>query len=86
MFDNHSHLWPTSLPNGKDIRTSMYVCICNALKHRQLSAAATDPAVETVPQLFRTCGARPKCGRCIDDVAELMSTVRQPARPALAAE
>lgn len=64
----------------------MYVCICNALKCRQLSAAASDPSVETVPQLFKSCGARPKCGRCMDDMADLMTAVRQPASAALAAE
>ncbi|MEN0653150.1 MULTISPECIES: (2Fe-2S)-binding protein [Hyphobacterium] len=64
----------------------MYVCICNALKHGQLSAAAADPSVESVPHLFKSCGARPKCGRCIDDMADLMSAVRQPESAALAAE
>ncbi|MAL08172.1 MAG: hypothetical protein CMF74_00715 [Maricaulis sp.] len=64
----------------------MYVCICNALKHGQLSAAASDPQVESVPQLFQSCGARPRCGRCLDDMADLMTAVRQPQSAALAAE
>ena len=64
----------------------MYVCICNALKHNQLKAAAAERDVASVPELFRSCGARPKCGRCLDDMADLMSAVRQPESAAFAAE
>lgn len=53
----------------------MYVCICNALKDRQLAAAAND--ARTVAQVFRRCGARPKCGKCLPDVAELIEERRE---------
>lgn len=63
----------------------MYVCICNALKDRQL-ADASDGA-RTVADVFRRCGRRPQCGKCLSDVAQIIEDNRQDngARP-LAAE
>ena len=54
----------------------MYVCICNALKDRQLSVAAADPDVRTAACVFKRCDARPKCGRCLPDVAEMIAAHR----------
>ncbi len=54
----------------------MYVCICNALKDKQLTAAAADDA-RTVAQVFRRCGARPQCGKCLPDVAALIEQQRE---------
>ena len=48
----------------------MYVCICNALKDRQLAAAATD--AKSVGEVFRRCDARPQCGKCLPDVAKMI--------------
>lgn len=63
----------------------MYVCICNALKDRQLSAAAND--AKSVGEVFRRCDARPQCGKCLPDVAKMIETAREPApADALAAE
>lgn len=53
----------------------MYVCICNALREKQLSAAAGDDA-RTVGEVFRRCGARPQCGKCLPDVAEVIERRR----------
>jgi bacterioferritin-associated ferredoxin len=55
----------------------MYVCICNALKDRELAAAAGDDA-RSVADVFRRCGARPKCGKCLPDVAQMIEDARQP--------
>ena len=65
----------------------MYVCICNALKDKQMSAAAGDDA-HTVAEVFKRCGARPKCGKCLPDVAELIEERRAAgqASHAIAAE
>jgi bacterioferritin-associated ferredoxin len=52
----------------------MYVCICNALKDRQLAAAAKD--ARSVGEVFRRCQARPQCGKCLPDVAELIDSAR----------
>ena len=47
----------------------MYVCICNAVRDRDLSTALSDNAgAASVPAVFRQLGCAPKCGRCLDEV------------------
>lgn len=53
----------------------MYVCICNALRDRELAAAAGDEA-RTVADVFRRCGRRPQCGKCLPDVARMIEDAR----------
>ncbi|MEM9263004.1 MAG: (2Fe-2S)-binding protein [Pseudomonadota bacterium] len=52
----------------------MYVCICNAIRDRDFHEAAKD--AETVSQVFKKCGARPKCGKCVSDVADIVEDTR----------
>lgn len=54
----------------------MYVCICNALRDKELKAAAADPSVREVGCVFKRCDARPRCGRCLPDVAEMIALSR----------
>ncbi len=42
----------------------MYVCICNAIKDKDVSTAVAGGA-GTVASVFKSHGHRPKCGRCI---------------------
>jgi len=53
----------------------MYVCICNALKDRQLAAAAND--AKSVGEVFRRCDARPQCGKCLPDIARMIESARE---------
>ena len=53
----------------------MYVCLCNALKDRQLEAAAAAGA-KNVGEVFRRCAARPKCGKCLPDVAKMIEAAQ----------
>ncbi len=63
----------------------MYVCICNALKDKELAAAAGGDA-RSVADVFRRCGRRPQCGKCLPDVAEMIEDGRrQGAGPRLIA-
>ena len=55
----------------------MYVCICNALKDKQLTAVAGDAS--NVAQVFNRCGARPQCGKCLPDVAKIIEDTRDDA-------
>ncbi|MBY0423462.1 MAG: (2Fe-2S)-binding protein [Parvularculaceae bacterium] len=48
----------------------MFVCICNALRDRELKAAAAD--ARGVAEVFRRCGKRPQCGKCLPDVAQMI--------------
>ncbi|WP_411818926.1 (2Fe-2S)-binding protein [Hyphococcus formosus] len=52
----------------------MYVCICNALRDKELASASSD--ARNVAEVFRRCGRRPKCGKCLPDVAKLIEESR----------
>ncbi|WP_428410195.1 (2Fe-2S)-binding protein [Hyphococcus sp.] len=64
----------------------MYVCICNALKDRQLADASH--GARNVAEVFRRCGRRPQCGKCLPDVAQMIEAARDEgdSAPLLAAE
>ena len=53
----------------------MYICICNALKDKEL-AAAVSADVRSVSDVFRRCGHRPQCGKCLPDVARMIEDAR----------
>ena len=63
----------------------MYVCICNALKDKEIAAAAQGEA-RCVADVFRRCGRRPQCGKCLPDVAQIIEDERSESAVALAAE
>ena len=64
----------------------MYICICNALRDKDLSAASG--GARSVAEVFRRCGRRPQCGKCLTDVAQIIEDTRDAATDAqaLAAE
>ncbi|MEM9168707.1 MAG: (2Fe-2S)-binding protein [Pseudomonadota bacterium] len=49
----------------------MYVCICNAIREREMERAVRDGS-RTVADVFRGCGRRPQCGKCLPSVASLI--------------
>ena len=53
----------------------MFVCICNALKDKELVEAAQGD-VCNVAEVFKRCGRRPQCGKCLPDVADIIETVQ----------
>jgi bacterioferritin-associated ferredoxin len=62
-------------PSQSGPENPMYICICNALKDKELAAASSD--ARTVADVFRRCGARPQCGKCLADVAQIIEDVRE---------
>lgn len=62
----------------------MYVCICNALKDRQIKAEAGE--VKSVGEVFRRCGTRPQCGKCLPDIARMIEEARGCEHASVAAE
>lgn len=62
----------------KDWLQVMIVCICNALNDKTL-AAAVGRDVCSVGEVFRRCGGRPQCGKCLPDIAEIIEQKRAPA-------
>jgi bacterioferritin-associated ferredoxin len=59
----------------------MYVCLCNALKCRDVKAAAAAGARD-VPGVFKACGAKPKCGRCFEEAARFLTPQTAQPEPA----
>lgn len=55
----------------------MIVCICNALRDRELAAASGE--ARTVADVFKRCGRRPQCGKCLPDVASMIERARDAA-------
>lgn len=62
----------------------MYVCICNALHDRQIKANAED--AKSVGEVFRRCGTRPQCGKCLPDIAKMIEDARSCEHAHVAAE
>jgi bacterioferritin-associated ferredoxin len=59
----------------------MYVCLCNALKCRDVKAAA-EAGARDVAGVFKACGAKPKCGRCFEEAARFLPTEVEQRVPA----
>lgn len=52
----------------------MYICICNALRDKDLAAASG--GARSVADVFKRCGRRPQCGKCLTDVAQIIEDTR----------
>ena len=63
----------------------MYVCLCNALNDRDLAEAARLERA-SVAEVFRRCGAKPRCGKCLPDVAQMIADARALEETCAAAE
>jgi bacterioferritin-associated ferredoxin len=51
----------------------MYVCICNAISDRQ-ARSHTDSAGCSVAAFYRALGVKPKCGKCVPVVREMLAS------------
>jgi bacterioferritin-associated ferredoxin len=49
----------------------MYLCICNAITDRQARSYST-PSVCSVAAFYRALGVKPKCGKCVPVVREIL--------------
>ncbi|MBL8628720.1 MAG: (2Fe-2S)-binding protein [Rhodospirillaceae bacterium] len=54
----------------------MYVCICNALRKSQITAAAQNGAA-TVEAAYAACDAKIQCGHCQDEAHDVITEARQ---------
>jgi bacterioferritin-associated ferredoxin len=52
----------------------MYVCLCNGVTDRDVrdTASAHDG---TISEVYRALGVRPKCGKCVPMVCEIVRAV-----------
>lgn len=61
----------------------MIVCLCNALRCTQFKDAARSGASD-VASAFKACGAKPRCGRCLEEAAATMAKAVADPVPAAA--
>lgn len=54
---------------------SMYVCICNAISDRQ-ARSYTDSGACSVAAFYRSLGVKPKCGKCVPALRDMLTTGR----------
>jgi bacterioferritin-associated ferredoxin len=60
----------------------MYVCLCNAITDRDFRAHAADESC-TVATVYRSLGTKPKCGKCVPYVRQLLQQVVEIPHPQL---
>jgi bacterioferritin-associated ferredoxin len=67
----------------------MYLCICRAIRERDVDAAVRAGARRPV-DVFRACGQSPQCGGCAGDLRQRICHVQAmqiaEARPDMAAD
>jgi bacterioferritin-associated ferredoxin len=61
----------------------MYVCVCNAVTDRDVRTHAERDA-NTVSTVYRSLGFKPKCGKCVPLVRQLMRQAVELPEPAAA--
>jgi bacterioferritin-associated ferredoxin len=61
----------------------MYVCMCNALRDRDVAAAAAAGA-RTAMDAYSALGAAPRCGRCLPFAQQFVERCHGPAEAELA--
>lgn len=49
----------------------MYVCNCNGIREREVRAAIEGGA-QRPADVFRTCGSRPQCARCVCEIKTMI--------------
>ena len=62
----------------------MYVCLCNAITDRDFRAHAAEENA-TVSMVYRSLGTKPKCGKCVPYVRQLLRQVVEIPHPQLIA-
>lgn len=51
----------------------MYVCICNALKAKDVQSAVSNGAGK-VSEVFQSSGCKADCGRCFKDMRQMIES------------
>jgi bacterioferritin-associated ferredoxin len=58
----------------------MYVCLCNGITDRDFRAHAVDENC-TVSTVYRSLGTKPRCGKCVPYVKQLLRQVTEMPHP-----
>ncbi len=59
----------------------MYVCLCNAFTDRQVRAVCPG-AGSSAAAVYCALGVRPKCGKCVPTVRQILDEVSSAVTPA----
>ena len=54
----------------------MYVCNCNGIRERQ-ARAAIDGGAQRPADVFRHCGAKPQCAKCVCEIKSMIDQQRE---------
>lgn len=54
----------------------MYICICNAIREKDLRQAARCHASGNAEALYGTMGYQPQCRQCLDDANDVVAEER----------
>ena len=57
----------------------MYVCNCNGIRERQVRAAI-EAGAQRPAEVFRACGSRPQCARCVCEIKDMIGDQAQALR------
>jgi bacterioferritin-associated ferredoxin len=57
----------------------VYVCNCNGIRERQVRAAIAAGARRPA-EVFKSCGARPQCARCVCDMRAMLDAQSEALR------
>ncbi|MCI3134376.1 (2Fe-2S)-binding protein [Phenylobacterium aquaticum] len=49
----------------------MFICNCNGIREREVRAAI-EAGAERPVEIFRACGARPQCARCVCEMKQMI--------------
>jgi bacterioferritin-associated ferredoxin len=54
----------------------MYVCLCHGFTDRQVRSAVSEGGAGSTAQVFRHFEAKPRCGKCVPFVRELVEETK----------
>jgi bacterioferritin-associated ferredoxin len=57
----------------------LYVCNCSGLRERDVRAAVDEGATRPA-DVFRRCGTRPQCAKCVCDIRRMIDRQHQALR------
>jgi bacterioferritin-associated ferredoxin len=57
----------------------MYVCNCNGIRERE-ARAAIEAGAQRPAEVFRHCGTRPQCAKCVCDIKAMIDQSQEQLR------
>ncbi len=61
----------------------MYLCICNAIREREVDGLVAEGDARTVSDVYRALGKQPQCGSCASAIRDRVKAVTGESVPTL---